>query len=45
METYLLYNKTRGVFVHAYQRWRLGKREFVRQHWRSWPGQLTLGFE
>lgn len=36
------YAKIRAVFVRAYTRFRLGKREFVRQHWRSHPGQLEL---
>jgi hypothetical protein len=28
--------------VIAYRRFRLGKWESVRQHWRSHPGQLEL---
>lgn len=36
------YNKPKNVFVRAYIRLRFGQLENVCQHWRSWPGQLTL---
>lgn len=36
------YSKIKSVFVHAYDRFRFGKWEHVRQHWRSHPGQLEL---
>jgi len=32
------------VFVRAYVRLRHGRREHVRQHLRSWPGQLSFAF-
>ena len=32
----------KSVFVRAYARLRLGRREFVCQHWRSHPGQMEL---
>lgn len=38
------YNALRSVFVRAYLRFRFGRLEHVCQHWRSHPGQLTLGF-
>lgn len=31
------------VHVRAYERRRLGQREHVREHWRSWP-QLRFAF-
>lgn len=34
--------RIKDVFVRAYRRFRLGKWEFVRQHWRSRPQQLEL---
>ena len=39
-----LYEKTKTVFVNAYQRYRLERWENVRQHWRSPPGQLSFYF-
>lgn len=36
------YTKIKDVFVRAYLRFRLGKWESVRQHFRSHPGQLEL---
>lgn len=36
------YRKIKNVFVRAYIRFRFGKWESVRQHWRSHPGQLEL---
>jgi len=32
----------KSVFVRAYVRFRLGRREHVCQHWRSHPGQMEL---
>lgn len=33
----------KGVFVRAYVRFRLGRKEQVCQHWRSWPyTQMSL---
>lgn len=32
------------VFVHAYRRIRFGRVEFVREHYRSFPGQLVFAF-
>jgi len=32
------------VHVRPYDRTRLGRREHVREHWRSWPRQLDFGF-
>jgi hypothetical protein len=32
------------VHVRAYDRTRFGHREHVREHWRSWPRQLSFGF-
>lgn len=34
--------KIKDVFVRQYTRFRLGKWENVRQHWRSHPGQMEL---
>ena len=34
--------KPKNVFVRMYLRFRFGKLERVRQHWRSHPNQLTL---
>lgn len=34
--------KTKSVFVRSYIRNRFGRRESVCQHWRSYPGQLSL---
>lgn len=36
------YLRNKGVFVRAYVRFRLGRLENVCQHWRSYPGQLSL---
>lgn len=36
------YNRIKDVFVRAYRRFRFGKWESVRQHFRSHPGQLEL---
>lgn len=38
----MAFTRRRSVFVRAYTRIRLGAREFVRQHWRSHPGQMEL---
>ena len=38
------FNKPKGVFVRSYERTRLGHREHVCSHWRSWPRQLELPF-
>jgi len=38
----VLYAKAKNVFVRAYTRIRFGKLEYVCQHWRSHPGQLSL---
>jgi hypothetical protein len=34
--------RIKDVFVSAYQRFRRGRREYVRQHWRSRPHQMVL---
>lgn len=34
----------KAVHVCSYWRTRLGRREQVREHWRSWPGQLSFDF-
>jgi hypothetical protein len=36
------YQKLKSVFVSAYTRFRLGRLEYVCQHWRSHPDQLQL---
>ena len=36
--------KAPRVHVRAYQRVRFGMTEFVRQHTRSWPRQLSFNF-
>jgi hypothetical protein len=33
--------KPKTVFVRPYVRFRLGRIEGVRQHWRSFPGEST----
>lgn len=38
----MAYTRRQGVFVRAYSRFRFGCREFVCQHWRSYPGQMEL---
>lgn len=38
----MAFTRRKSVFVCAYTRIRLGAREFVRQHWRSYPGQMEL---
>lgn len=37
-----MFSKPKTVFVRAYRRFRFGRTEDVRQHWRSHPGQLLL---
>lgn len=37
-------SKLKAVHVCAYTRMRFGKLEFVCEHFRSWPGQLSFGF-
>lgn len=37
-------SQVKAVFVRAYKRWRFGREENVREHWRSWPGQLSFNF-
>jgi hypothetical protein len=37
-----VFSKVRTVFVRAYTRFRLGRLEYVCQHWRSHPDQLNL---
>lgn len=37
-----MFSKPKTVFVRAYNRWRFGRTENVRQHWRSNPDQLSL---
>jgi hypothetical protein len=34
--------KPKTVYVTSYRRWRFGRTEHVRQHWRSHPDQLSL---
>lgn len=38
----MFYTNRRTVRVRAYTRTRFGSREYVCQHWRSYPGQLSL---
>ena len=38
----MAFTRRKGVFVRAYTRLRFGAREFVCQHWRSYPGQMEL---
>ncbi len=38
----MAYPNVKSVFVNAYVRFRFGRFEHVRQHWRSHPGQLSL---
>lgn len=40
-----IYVKAKSVFVRAYTRIRLGNLEYVCQHWRSHPGQMTFNFD
>lgn len=40
-----IYAKAKIVFVRAYTRIRFGNREYVCQHWRSHPGQMTFNFD
>jgi hypothetical protein len=35
-------SEPKAVHVCAYTRTRNGRLEHVREHWRSWPGQLDL---
>lgn len=35
-------SKVKAVYVSSYTRFRFGRIEHVRQHWRSHPGQLSL---
>lgn len=37
-----MHSKPKTVFVRAYDRFRFGRTEHVRQHWRSNPDQLSL---
>jgi len=37
-----IFYRTKSVFVRTYIRLRFGKIENVCQHWRSYPGQLSL---
>ncbi len=37
-----LASNPKSVFVRQYTRFRFGRTEQVRQHWRSCPNQLTL---
>jgi hypothetical protein len=34
----------KAVHVCSYTRMRFGRLEHVREHFRSWPGQLSFGF-
>lgn len=43
-ERLMAYAKLRSVFVRAYRRFRYGRWEYVCQHWRSHPGQLSFPF-
>jgi len=36
--------RVKDVHVRAYDRTRLGRRERVREHWRSHPRQLVFDF-
>lgn len=40
-----IYARAKTVFVRAYTRIRFGVLEYVRQHWRSPPGQLSFNFD
>jgi len=37
-------SEPKAVHVCAYTRTRFGRLEYVREHWRSWPGQLAFDF-
>lgn len=37
-------SRAKTVFVHRYVRFRFGRLEHVRQHWRSPPSQLAFNF-
>lgn len=37
-------SKSKAVHVCAYTRMRYGKLEYVCEHYRSWPGQISFGF-
>lgn len=36
--------RLKSVFVHAYDRYRYGRWEYVCAHYRSHPGQLSFDF-
>lgn len=36
--------RPKAVHVRAYERVRFGRLEHVREHYRSWPGQLSFDF-
>ncbi len=38
----IAHHRLKSVFVNPYVRFRFGRLENVRQHWRSHPNQLTL---
>ena len=38
----MAYYRVKSVFVRGYHRFRFGRWESVCQHWRSYPGQLSL---
>lgn len=39
------YTRLKTVFVRRYTRRRFGRWEWVTQHWRSHPGQMSFGFD
>lgn len=38
----MAYSRVKSVFVRTYRRFRFGQWETVCQHWRSYPGQMSL---
>ncbi|TCT20800.1 hypothetical protein EDC35_105244 [Thiobaca trueperi] len=38
----MAYSNDKPVHVSTYVRYRFGRWESVREHWRSYPGQLSL---
>jgi hypothetical protein len=37
-------SESKAVHVRSYERTRFGKKEHVREHWRSRPNQLSFDF-
>ena len=45
MEVAMSYVRHKTVFVRRYTRRRFGRWEWVIQHWRSHPGQMSFSFD